>query len=180
MTAPVRHDARMDRALLLTGPLGSGKTSVAVEVGRLLDEAGAPNAVVDLDWLCWVGPDLHGDRLLGVLADNLAAVTTRFRAEGVESFVLARAVVSAHEVDALRAALGGAALTVVRLDAPSEVTTTRLAVRGDDQDLAEHARLAAVVAALPVDLVVGTHGRPVRDAAREVLSRAGWGVGAGG
>ena len=53
----------MTRAVLLTGPLGSGKTSVALEVGELLGSAGVPHAVIDLDWLCWAGPGLTGAAL---------------------------------------------------------------------------------------------------------------------
>jgi adenylylsulfate kinase-like enzyme len=40
------------RALLLTGTVGAGKTSVADALGDLLTEAAVPNAVLDLDWLC--------------------------------------------------------------------------------------------------------------------------------
>lgn len=39
------------RALLLTGTVGSGKTSVADTIGDLLSHAGIANAVIDVDWL---------------------------------------------------------------------------------------------------------------------------------
>ena len=41
------------RALLLTGTVGAGKTTVAATVGDLLREHGVPNATVDLDELRW-------------------------------------------------------------------------------------------------------------------------------
>lgn len=171
----------MDRALLLTGPLGSGKTSVAVEAGWLLDEAGVPNAVVDLDWLCWIGPGITGERLVAVLADNLAAVVARFRAEGVGAFVLARTVASAQEIERVRAALGpGTSLTSVRLEVPPEVTAQRLRERDDPADLAQQAGLTQAVAALTVDLEVANHGRTARATAAEVLARARWAPAVGG
>ncbi|GAB2821190.1 DUF397 domain-containing protein [Lentzea nigeriaca] len=39
------------RALLITGPVGVGKTTVAEAVGDVLAAAEVPHAVIDLDWL---------------------------------------------------------------------------------------------------------------------------------
>ncbi|MET8756910.1 hypothetical protein [Lentzea sp. NPDC004782] len=39
------------RALLITGPVGIGKTTVAEAVGDVLAAASVPHAVIDLDWL---------------------------------------------------------------------------------------------------------------------------------
>lgn len=44
------------RALLITGTVGAGKTSVAEAAGDLLVSSGVPNAVIDMDWLCQAGP----------------------------------------------------------------------------------------------------------------------------
>jgi adenylylsulfate kinase-like enzyme len=46
------------RALLITGTVGSGKTSVADALGDLLSGAGIPNAVIDIDGLrrAWPSP----------------------------------------------------------------------------------------------------------------------------
>ena len=57
-------------ALVLTGRLGSGKTAVAAEVQHGLEERGLRSAAIDLDWLCWVGPDLDDDTLSGLLTRN--------------------------------------------------------------------------------------------------------------
>lgn len=37
------------KALLITGPVGVGKTTVAEAVGDVLATAGVPHAVIDLD-----------------------------------------------------------------------------------------------------------------------------------
>jgi hypothetical protein len=63
-------------ALLITGTVGSGKTSAA---GDLLTARRIPNAVIDVDWLrrCWPSPP--GDRFNGALTlRNLNAVTRNF------------------------------------------------------------------------------------------------------
>jgi adenylylsulfate kinase-like enzyme len=44
--------------LLITGPVGAGKSTVAGEAARLLREANIPHALVDLAWIeqCWPVP----------------------------------------------------------------------------------------------------------------------------
>jgi tRNA uridine 5-carbamoylmethylation protein Kti12 len=44
--------------LLITGPVGVGKLTVAAEAARLLREANVPHALVDLAWIeqCWPVP----------------------------------------------------------------------------------------------------------------------------
>ncbi len=60
-------------ALLITGSVGAGKTSVAELVGELLAEADVPHAVIDLDWLSNTWPSPPGDRF------NLAMVLRNLR-----------------------------------------------------------------------------------------------------
>jgi adenylylsulfate kinase len=166
--------ARPVGALLVTGPLGSGKTSVAVELGLQLDDHGVANAVVDLDWLCWVGPGISGDRLRALMHDNLRSLVARCRAEGVERFVLARAMQSSADVDAVRDAIAPGTLVVVRLEVSAAVAAARVRARGGDgavvhEDLAEQTELWAASTVLPADVVVVNEGRPVPDVAAEVL-----------
>ena len=54
--------------LLISGPVGAGKTTVAAEIGTLLREANLSHAIVDLaviGW-CWPPPaeDPWNDRLI--------------------------------------------------------------------------------------------------------------------
>lgn len=165
----------MTRAVLLTGPLGSGKTAVAVQIGELLDSAGVPHAVVDLDWLCWAGPGLTGAALDAVLVDNLAAVRARYVAAGITTFVLARTVTSLAQVEAIRAAAGGA-LVALRLSVPDDERRARLAARGSAAgaaDLAEDAALAAADVRLPLP-ALRNHARTPQETAAEVIDRLGW------
>lgn len=159
-------------AVLLTGRLGAGKTTIAVALGSLLDDAGVPYAVIDLDWLCWVGPDVTGGRLLALLADTLAGVVTRMRAIGVERFVLARAVADDHEVARLAAAVG--TIRVVEIDVDAAVAGRRLS---DRVSAAEDVTEAALFGdTRPVaDFVVRNDGdRTPTEVAGEVLSLLGW------
>ncbi|WP_147269093.1 hypothetical protein [Sphaerisporangium album] len=156
-------------ALLLTGGLGSGKTTVAIAVGELLGDT--PHAVVDLDWLCWcAGAAVHE-----MLTANLRAVAATYAAAGVRRLVLARALLEPAHLDAVRRGLPGAALTVVRLTVSADTARARLRVRDRgttlDGHLAEVEEFQRSVdqAALE-DAVVHNDGRPVDDVARDVLT----------
>ncbi|MGW3761717.1 hypothetical protein [Streptomyces sp. NPDC005131] len=60
------------RAILITGTVGAGKTSVAGAAGDLLTGAGVPNAVIDMDWLCRTWPAPADDRFnFALLLRNL-------------------------------------------------------------------------------------------------------------
>ncbi|MGY4766497.1 hypothetical protein ACXC9Q_06220 [Kribbella sp. CWNU-51] len=62
------------RALLITGPVGIGKTAVAGAVGEALAEVGVPGAVIDLDGLASAWPAPPDDRF------NLALELRNLRA----------------------------------------------------------------------------------------------------
>jgi len=160
-------------AILLTGPVGSGKTTVAVEIGEVLDEWDVPHAVCDLDWLAWVRPARDsGATVGGVLLENLALVWRTFRAAGVERLVLARAEA---DVDALRGALPGVDLRAVHLAAPREELERRLRRRDTGAQLAEHlAAIASPETPAPREAVVETARRTPRQVAEAVLLAAAW------
>jgi cytosine/adenosine deaminase-related metal-dependent hydrolase len=166
-------------ALLLVGTVGSGKTTVLLEIGRRLEDRGEPYALVDLDWLAWVAP-AHGSPLTvhDVLVANLAGAVETFRTAGVTRLALARDVTTRSELEAIRAALGGARLTIVRLDAPPPVLERRVRGRDTGADLAEHLAEIRVAAAAPPPpfphVAVSNDERPVADVAADVLAAAGW------
>jgi adenylylsulfate kinase len=83
------------RTLLITGPVGVGKTTVAEAIGDQLSKTGTPHAVVDLDWLskCWPAPSsdpFHFELQLR----NLRAVTRNCAKAGARRLVLAGVVES--------------------------------------------------------------------------------------
>jgi hypothetical protein len=84
--------------VLLTGIYGSGKSSVAEEIAYLLEQAGEPYALLDLDYLSWAGTgtDDHAAEF-GLMLQNLAAVTANYRRAGIRLFGLAYFVRSPGE-----------------------------------------------------------------------------------
>ena len=166
--------------LLITGPVGVGKTTVAHEAGTLLAAAGIPHAVVDLDAFACLSPSPPDDRHNTRIAlKNLAAVWANYAPAGAERLVLARVIESRDELQPLRDAVPGADMAVVRLRATHDVLTARVSGREVGSSRARHLyrtiELAEQMERDRVeDHVVETSGRGVVDIAREVLQRAGW------
>jgi adenylylsulfate kinase-like enzyme len=82
-------------AQLLTGPVGAGKTTLAVEIGEILREAGQAHAVIELDWLAWCEPPAGSSETRRQLVlENLAATLRNYEAAEIRRFVLAGSIVS--------------------------------------------------------------------------------------
>lgn len=77
--------------LVITGPVGVGKSTVAAEAARLLREANVPHALVDLAWIeqCWPVPadDPSNERLTH---RNLDCMWANFRQAGADRLFLVR------------------------------------------------------------------------------------------
>jgi KaiC/GvpD/RAD55 family RecA-like ATPase len=124
--------------LLLTGLPGTGKTSVAIQVGSVLEALGRTYALVDLDWLAWfdTGPDQTASAVHDMLLRNLSSVLANYAALSLDCFVLTRAIRTQHELDSVRAVVGPST-TVVELVLPVDEIARRLgddvtSARGDD------------------------------------------------
>jgi hypothetical protein len=84
---PVPHpDHHLNRsALLVTGTVSIGKTTVAEHIGNRLTEIGVPHAVINLDRLRHAWPAPEGDRFNMALAlGNLASVTANSLEAGTQ------------------------------------------------------------------------------------------------
>ena len=164
-------------ALLLTGTVGTGKTALAVEAARLLGQRGERAAAIDLDWLTWVQiPGFHAyEELAG---RQLAAIWPNLQELGVGRLVLARCVLKTSGLTAIRAALPGVELKVVRLEASAATIEERLRRRDTGPELAEHLsefpQMARVAAEVPADAVVSNELRELTAVAEEILQIVGW------
>lgn len=172
MTAPVP-------VLLITGPVGVGKSTVAAEAARLLREANAPHALIDLAWIeqCWPVPadDPRNERLTH---QNLACLWANFHQAGAGRLILVRVLEARSLLRHVTDAVPGAEVTVVRLRAPLAVLQARIRSReaGDPGwFLGAAIHTAKVLEQARVeDYVVDNENRPVAAVAGEVLRRTGW------
>ncbi|MGR6916837.1 adenylyl-sulfate kinase [[Actinomadura] parvosata] len=170
----------MAKALLITGTVGAGKTSVADAVGDVLAGRRVPNAVIDVDWLRRAWPPPPSDPFHGRLTlRNLRPVAANHLEAGAERLVLAGVVESRAERDAYEEALG-VPLEVCRLHVELPEVRRRLEARhavdpeGLEWHLNRSGELASILEAARVEdfVVDGSNGLPSQVAARVLESWA--------
>jgi hypothetical protein len=166
-----------DVALVLSGPPGVGKTTVAWRVFDFCADAGDDPALIDLDFMgaAWPAPvdDPYQTRLK---AANVSAVWNNFRAVGSRRLLLAGVVESAAEQDLLSQAMA-MRLVVCRLAGSPDVLAQRIRGRGRDggADLVKLIRRAEELNTRLAEndvaqFVVDTVNRSVDAIASEVLA----------
>ncbi len=166
--------------MILTGPVGVGKSAVAGQISYLLGEMRAANAVIDLDWLrnCYPAPaDDPFHIALGL--QNLATVSRNYRAAGAERLILVDIVETRSELATFREAIPDADFLIVRLKATLPTILHRLEGRETGGSLTWHQHRAAELAVLMEeeaveDFLIETEGKTVVDVARDVLAQIGW------
>ena len=165
--------------LLLSGPVGAGKSTVGAAAAARLRAAGVPHALIDLPMIgqCWPAPD--DDPWNERLVDrNLASMWSAFQEAGAGRLILCRVLEAWSLLDRVVDAVPGAEVTVVRLRVPVAVLHARLRHRevGDPSWFLDAATgLAGEMERSGVhDHVVDNAGRSPDEVAAEVLRVAGW------
>jgi len=162
--------------LIITGPVGVGKTTVAFTVSELLEQIGIAHAYVDLDTLRWHYPRPPDDYFSIRLAmKNLAAIWTNYQEYAASRLIVADVIEARDELDRYRAAIPGAELFVIRLRASLEILAQRVRQRESGSGLEWHLARIPVLAALMdrnqvEDQLVETDNRPVIQIAKEILA----------
>lgn len=170
----------MTPTLIISGPVGVGKTAVAGEIGELLEQQHIPHTVVDLDALAWTYPKPDDDRFGNRLAiENLQAVWANCAAAGSRNLIVARVVEAFDDVRAIREAVTGDPVVVCRLRASEPVLAARVRQRELGSSLQWHVDRAAELARSldrtgPGDAVIDTDDRDVRDVAQEAVALIDW------
>ncbi|MGH2377488.1 MAG: hypothetical protein ACRDGT_03360 [Candidatus Limnocylindria bacterium] len=167
--------------ILITGPVGVGKTTLMGEMGEALLAADVPHATVDFDQLRACHPRPAADDVWGTKLGlaNLAAIWRNYMRAGASRLLIARVIESRDELSGFEDAVPGAAITVVRLRASVETLRSRVHRRGPGSDMQWHLNRAGDLARLMErsrveDLLVETEGREPRELAAEVLATLGW------
>lgn len=163
--------------LVITGTMGSGKTSVLCEASDLLGLRRIVHAAIDLDafglaYLPSGPPD-------AVMYRNLQSAAENYASLGVVRILLARAVESSGELELCRKATAATNTIVCRLTASLKTTQERVKLRESGVLIQEYvARVAELNAVLDQarleDFTISTDNRSVTDTAREMLLKAGW------
>jgi hypothetical protein len=166
--------------LIISGSLGSGKTTVLGELHDLLTERDVAHAAIELDALTLSWPHVRAapfNTWIGF--ENLRSIWANYASAGFARLLIAAVVESREELAAYQAAVPGAAIQVCRLVVSAETMLARLRVREPGTFQATALYRAPVLAqqlaeARVEDFVVDNDDRPVRAVAEEILRQAGW------
>jgi hypothetical protein len=167
-----------DALLIITGSMGSGKTTVLFEASDILASRNVPHASIDLDALgtAHFKSGVHNDQLM---YRNLRSVWENYSSAGLKRVLLARAIETHEELTLCCEAVSAANVTVCRLAASMKTMQARVQSReiGMFQDrfitrvmelnaILDHAHLE--------DFTLLNENRPVTEVAKEMLTRSGW------
>lgn len=163
--------------LVISGPPGVGKTTVAWEVFSRAAERDEAPAMVDLDLLgaAWPAPedDPFQHRLK---ARNLAAVWANFRETGSRCLVVAAVIETSAELEMLGSAVDSDVF-LCRLTASDDTLADRIRARGREfgDDLSKLVERSSVLSELlsrhdVADVAITTDGRPVGEVADSLLA----------
>ena len=164
--------------LVITGTMGSGKTTMLGEASDLLTAQGVRHAAVDLDTLA-VG-HLTEHAWVDLPYRNLRSVWQNYAAAGATRLLIAEAVEHSTELDHIRQAIPGARIVVCRLRASLATMQARIAQREPGMHRAAFIQrvvdLDALLDAASVeDFCVATDDdQSVTEAAAAMLVRANW------
>lgn len=161
--------------LIVTGPVGVGKTSVATAVSDLLNEKNIPNAFIDIDALRCAYPSPPNDRFNMALGyKNLSLILPNYYERGISRFIIPDVIENNESIKQFKSVIPNAEITIVRLSASVSTLHKRLQQREVGDMLTWHKNRAIELSKIldevkPEDLLINTEGKPVLDAAGEAL-----------
>jgi predicted kinase len=167
-----------DALLIITGSMGSGKTTVMFEAADLLAARNIPHAAIDLDALGTAHlPTRVQDH--GLMYLNLRSVWENYAEAGLKRLLLARAIESREELECCQKAVKAQSVAVCRLTATIQTMEGRVQRREkgalQNSFVARVAELNAILdRARLEDFVLSNENRSVTDTALEMLARSGW------
>ncbi len=142
--------------LVVTGPVGAGKTSAAWALGDLLTERAEAGAVIDVDGLRAVWPQDPADPFAENLGRaNLAAVWPNYLRRGIRWLVLADVVEQQSQRELYQQAMPGARIVIVRLDTPLDLIRQRLLARETEASIGWHLDRSEELQTIMVDRRIG-------------------------
>jgi hypothetical protein len=164
--------------LIITGAMGAGKTTVLGEASDILARRGIVHAAIDMDvlGLAHLPSATIND---GVMYDNLRSVCKNYAAQGVQRFVVARAIEDEAQLKLCREIIPAANTVVCRLAATIETMRRRVEMRElgiwQPEYVARVEELNSILDRAQLeDFTIDNENRPLTDVALEMLAKAGW------
>lgn len=166
-------------AIVVTGPVGAGKSTVMAAATDMLAARGISHVGIDMDYLRWVYPEPPGDSFGAELGyRNLGAMWPNLREGNPRCVVIADVVEHPAQARKYEAAMPGVRVIVARLDVPLPVILERLEGRERPETIAWYRNRAPELQGIMAregvgDIVIDVGIRTPDDVAGEILRRAG-------
>ena len=167
--------------LVLSGPVGVGKTTVGEEVSEVLNHEGIPHTFVDFDQLRYTYPRIPEDPWSNGLAfQNLEAIWTNCKRRGSRNLIVSSVVEDWSFIDQLSRAIPGARVTTFQLFASPGTLKSRVEKReigsGLDWHKSRAVELLRILSAetVPCDCRIDTEKRSTIDLAKDIVSKVSW------
>lgn len=166
-------------AIIITGPVGSGKTSVMAELTQLLEQHNKPVAGIDMDHLRWFFPRPVSDPFGGCVGrQHLAFMAANYHAIGIPTLVVADVIENEAGRQQMIEALPDFPVTVVRLRVSMNLIEQRLRHRESPETLAWYLARAPELERIMDDnsigdVVIDVGERTAREVAAEIARRLG-------
>lgn len=161
--------------LIITGPVGAGKTSAAEAVFDLLSTNKTPCAVIDFDWLTAAYPAPTDDRFnfrLGI--KNLTSIIPNYLTLGIKLFIIPTVVENKAEIESFKELIKGTDIFVIRLSAEPATLHKRLDKREIGNLLDWHKKRALELIEMfeskqLENLIIDTENKSIGSIAKEIL-----------
>ena len=167
--------------LLISGPVGVGKSAVGAEVAEVLERQGIPHTFIDFDFIRYTYPrpadDPWGNRL-GL--KNLAAMWKNSEQVGARNLVISYVVEDASFPEAIREVVPLGEVITVQLSASADNLESRLRGREIGSGLDWHINRAKELRAslaknpTPADFRIDTDGRTIISVAEQIVAQIDW------
>lgn len=169
----------IDRAIVITGPVGAGKSTTAAALSDLLEAFEVPHAMIDVDYVRWAYPAPVDDRFNSQLGRrNVKVIAANYAEAGARIVILADVVEDVAQRAGYEFAIPGARVTIVRLQVALTLIADRLRCRETEASLAWYLHrapeLEAIMDAAGVgDLVIDVGTHTPEEVAREIAGALG-------
>ncbi len=163
--------------LIITGPVGVGKTVVADKVSNLLTERGIRNGVIDMDTLRWAYPRQKEDPFNTQFGfQNLKTLWPNYAGLEIRHLIIPNVIEDRSDVEPFKKAIPNAEIKVVRLVANVDVLHKRLEGRETGDSLKWHKNRALELDDLfnqkeIGDFVVENENKTVNEVAENILNK---------
>ncbi len=171
---------KSEKLVLISGPVGVGKTTIAIELSTLLSIDRIPHTFIDLDALAYTFPRSAGDPFGDVIAvQNLQVVWQNCRRSGSKNLIISRVIETAGYIKTLSTAVNIANPIVCRLSASDKTLLKRVRTREIGSNLNWHEQRSlqlsgALEESKLEDIYLDTDAKSVTEVASEIEHRIEW------